>query len=52
MIVAGPVLVEYMVKTNAGKKLYDTVEKEFPVELWHIVLNGIWEIEQELKVNK
>ena len=49
MIVAGPTLIELTVKTDAGKKLYDKVEKEFPVELWSIVLNGIWEIEKELE---
>jgi hypothetical protein len=49
MIVAGPALIEAMVKTDAGKEFYDRVEKEFPVELWSIVLNGIWAIEKELE---
>ena len=49
MIVAGPALIEGTVKTDAGKKLYKEVEEKFPVELWTIVLKGIWEIEKELE---
>lgn len=52
MIVAGPALVSHMVKTNSGKKLYDRVQKEFPIELWDIVLFGISEIEEELRGDK
>lgn len=48
MLVAGPALIA-AIKTNAGKKLYDKVEKEFPVELWSIVISGIFSIEEELK---
>jgi hypothetical protein len=48
MIVAGPALIA-TIKTDAGKKLYDRVEKEFPVELWSIVLTGIFAIEEELE---
>jgi len=49
MIVAGPKLIELTVRTDAGKKLYDKVEKEFPIELWQTVLSGIWEREEELE---
>lgn len=48
MIVAGPALIA-TIKTDAGKKLYDIVEKEFPIELWSIVLSGIFKIEEELE---
>ena len=48
MIVAGPALIA-TIKTDAGKELYDRVEKEFPVELWSVVLAGIFKMEEELE---
>ena len=49
MIVPGPLLIEE-IKTDAGKKFYDRVQKDFPVELWGITLVSILDIEDEFKL--
>jgi len=49
MIVPGPLLIEE-IKTNAGKKFYDRVRRDFPIELWGITLVSILDIEDEFKL--
>ena len=48
MIVPGPLLIEE-IKTDAGKKFYDRVQRDFPIDLWGVILVSILDIEDELK---